>query len=1043
MRMRDVYRTLHVSVILLLLACTAVYAQQRAVTGTVKDPSGTPMPGVNVVIKGTTTGTVTDVNGNFTINAGENDVLVVSFIGYKPQDVAVGTQTNIGVELADDLTTLGEVVVVGYGVQDKKVVTGATVAVKTDDLMKTNSLQLGQALQGQTPGVQISSTSGQPGEPMKVRVRGTGTLGDAEPLYLVDGVPTTDISYLNSANIERIDVLKDAASAAIYGARGANGVVLITTKKGKAGSSLITFDAYYGVQNAYRKLPMLNSQEYGTIMNEASINSGQAPVFTPEQIANLKTTDWQDVILSKNAPMQSYSLGFSGGSENSTFSSAMSYLSQDGIIGGNQNASYFDRLTFTINSQHKVFKDIIKFGQNLTYSNVTKSGVAVGGIYSNALRPFINASPVMGVYDANGDYAKSPMDALEANPLGYFKNNNINKTVTDKIVGDIYTEATYKGFTFRSDFGADLSFNNYRQYGPQYILTQQTRNDNSFAIQNMSRVLRWNWDNTVRYNKTINDKHNLEVLVGTTAQELGNSFVNARKEGLTFDDFEHAVLNNATSDSTIQVTGNDSKSYSLFSYFGRINYNFNEKYLLSLTVRRDGSSNFGPNNRYAVFPSVSAGWVLTEEPFLQGIPQLNFMKLRASWGQNGNDRILPYAYMATLGSQYRDYYFGAGEDKAVGTSPVRLPNPDLKWETSQQLDIGFDATLFNNLIVSVDFYNKTTKDWLVIAPIPDLAGAAAPWINGGDIRNRGVEIQASYSRKVGDVSFTVNGNVAFNKNEVTRIANDEGIIHGDPNVLFNGLDEMNRAQVGHPVGYFYGLKTDGIFQNQEQIAAYSKNGNLIQPYAVPGDVKFVDRNGDGVIDDNDKTQIGNPSPTATYGFNFNVGYKGFDFSIYTYGSAGQQNVFGYRPYDTWYANYTTDILGRWHGEGTSNKLPRVTRGDERNENYKQFSDLYVQNASFLRIKSVNLGYDFTKLLPTLPFRQFRVYVSATNLFTFTKYKGLDPEVGFAPQATSALGTQNTQGGLYNTFAGYNLSSGVDVGFYPQPRTFMAGVSIKL
>lgn len=1041
--MRDVYRTLQVSVMLLLLACTAVFAQQKAVTGTVKDPSGVPMPGVNVVIKGTTTGTVTDVNGNFTINAAENDVLVVSFIGYKAQEVPVGTQTSIAVELSDDLTTLGEVVVVGYGVQDKKVVTGATVAVKTDDLMKTNSLQLGQALQGQTPGVQITSTSGQPGEPMKVRVRGTGTLGDAEPLYLVDGVPTTDISYLNSANIERIDVLKDAASAAIYGARGANGVVLITTKKGKAGSSLITFDAYYGVQNAYRKLPMLNSQEYATIMNEASINSGQAPVFTTDQIANLKTTDWQDVILSKNAPMQNYSLGFSGGSENSTFSSAMSYFSQDGIIGADQGASYFDRLTFTINSQHKVFKDIVKFGENLTYSNVTKSGVAVGGIYSNALRPFINASPVMGVYDENGDYAKSPMDALEANPLGYFKYNNINKTVTDKIVGDVYAEATYKGFTFRSDFGADLSFNNYRQYGPQYLLTQQTRNDYSFAIQNMSRVLRWNWDNTLRYNKTINEQHNIEILVGTTAQELGNSFVNARKEGLTFDDFEHAVLNNATSDSTIQVTGNTSKSYSLFSYFGRINYNFNEKYLLSATIRRDGSSNFGPNNRYAIFPSVSAGWVLTEESFLQGIPQLNFLKLRASWGQNGNDRILPYAYMATLGSQYRDYYFGSGEDKAVGTSPVRLPNPDLKWETSEQIDIGFDATLFNNLIVSVDFYNKKTKDWLVIAPIPDLAGAQAPWINGGDIQNRGVEIQASYNRKLGDVSFTVSGNVAFNKNEVTRIANDEGIIHGDPNTLFNNLDEMNRAQVGHPVGFFYGLQTAGIFQNDEEIAAYSKDGNRIQPYAVPGDVKFVDRNGDGVIDDKDKTQIGNPNPSATYGLNFNVAYKGFDFSVYTYGSGGQQNVFGYRPYDTWYANYTTDILGRWHGEGTSNRLPRVTRGDERNENYKQFSDLYVQNATFLRIKSINVGYDFTKLLPSLPFRQFRVYVSANNLFTFTKYKGLDPEVGFAPQATSALGTQNTQGGLYNAFSGYNLSSGVDVGFYPQPRTFMAGVSIKL
>ncbi len=1043
MRMRDVYRTLQVSVMLLLLACTAVLAQQKAVTGTVKDPSGTPMPGVNVVIKGTTVGTVTDVNGNFTINAAENDVLVISFIGYKAQELPVGTQTNLAVELSDDLTTLGEVVVVGYGVQDKKVVTGATVAVKTDDLMKTNSLQLGQALQGQTPGVQITSTSGQPGEPMKVRIRGTGTLGDSEPLYLVDGVPTTDISYLNSANIERIDVLKDAASAAIYGARGANGVVLITTKKGKAGSSLITFDAYYGVQNAYRKLPMLNAQEYAVIMNEASINSGVSPLYSPEQIANLKTTDWQDQIFTKNAPMQNYSLGFSGGSENSTFSSGLSYFSQDGIAGGPSKKSYFDRITLTINSQHKVFKDYVKFGENLTYSNVKKSGVAVNGIYSNALRPFLIASPVMPVRDENGDFAKSPVALTEVNPAAYFYYNNINKTVTDKLVGNVYLEGQYKGFTLRSDFGSDLSFNEYRDFGPEYELTPNVRNTVSYVNQNMSRVLRWNWDNTLRYNKTLNEKHNIEVLVGTTAQQLGNTFVNARKEGLTFDDFDHAVLNNGTSDSTITVTGNSSISYSIYSYFGRVNYNFNEKYMLSATIRRDGSSNFGSNNRYATFPSVSAGWVLTEETFLQSIPQLNFLKLRASWGQNGNDRIVPYAYMATLGSQYRDYYFGSGEDKAVGTSPTRLPNPDLKWETSEQIDIGLDATLYNDFIVSVDFYNKKTKDWLVVAPIPDLAGADAPWVNGGDIRNRGVEIQLGYNHKFGDLSVGVNGNVAFNQNEVTRIANTEGIIHGDVNLLFNNMDELNRAQVGFPVGYFYGLRTAGIFQNQEEIAAYSKNGKEIQPDAQPGDVKFVDLDGDGSITSADKTKLGSPNPNVTYGFNFNLGYKGFDFSVYTYGMGGQQNVMGYHPYDTWYANYTTDVLGRWHGEGTSNSIPRVTRGDELNGNYKKFSDLYVQDASFLRIKSVNLGYDFTKLLPTLPFRQFRVFVSANNLFTFTKYKGLDPEVGFSPQTTGSLGTQNTQGGLYNAVAGYNMSSGIDVGFYPQPRTFMAGVSIKL
>ncbi len=368
---------------------------------------------------------------------------------------------------------------------------------------------------------------------MKVRIRGTGTLGDAEPLYLVDGVPTTDISYLNSANIERIDVLKDAASAAIYGARGANGVVLITTKKGKAGSSMITFDAYYGVQNAYRKLPMLNSQEYAVIMNEEAINSGIAPIFSEDQIKNLKTTDWQDAIFSKNAPMQNYSLGFSGGSEVSTFSTAMSYFSQDGIVGGNTNKSYFDRLTLTINSQHKVFKDYVKLGENLTYSNVKKSGVGVGGIYSNALRPFINASPVMSVYDDKGNFRNVAYVSLQNSTRWvFFIITILTRPLPINLSVIFIWKRQCKGFTLRSDFGSDLSFNEYRQFDPVYELTQNTRNDISAATQNMSRVLRWNWDNTLRYNKTINEAHNIEVLVGTTAQQLGNTFVNARKEGL-------------------------------------------------------------------------------------------------------------------------------------------------------------------------------------------------------------------------------------------------------------------------------------------------------------------------------------------------------------------------------------------------------------------------------------------------------------------------------------------------------------------------------
>jgi TonB-linked SusC/RagA family outer membrane protein len=1022
--MCKLYRNAIVSLMLTLL-CLTTFAQQASVSGTVKDRSGTGLPGVNVIVKGTTNGTSTDSDGKFSLNASSDDVLVFSFIGYTTREVPVGNQTTFDISMDEDVSTLQEVVVVGYGVQDKKVVTAATVTVKSEDLMKTNSLRLEQALQGQTPGVQVTNTSGQPGEGLKVTIRGAGTVGDAAPLYIVDGVPTNDISYLNPNAIERVDVLKDAASAAIYGARAANGVVLVTTKKGTPGKITIAYDGYYGVQNPYKKLDLLNGREYGTIMNEVAVNAGGAPVYTQAQIdAFGKGTDWLGSAFNKNAPMQNHSLMLNGGGDRSVYSTGLTYFQQDGIIGGKVTESSYNRLTFTINSDHKAYKDIIRIGQNLTYTHSNKRGVRVSNLYYNSMRSFVNAPPIYPVYNDDGTFGSSPF-ADDTNPLAVLYYQNFNKSFTDKVVGDVYTEITpIKGLTFRSDFGMSLSFDGYHAFNPVYDVSNVFYNNNPSATQNLSKFLMWNWDNTLRYSKTFNNVHNLEVLVGTTAQKQSGFFVNASLNGSLFNDldFKHNILDNTTVDTVANnVGGGGGDYYALASYFGRVNYNFNEKYLFSAILRRDASSNFGPNNKWGVFPSVSAGWVLSEESFLNGtVPAINFLKLRASWGQNGNDRIGSFNYMATITSQYRDYYLGSAETKYIGSSPNKIANPDLKWETSEQLDIGLEATVFQNFNLTLDYYNKQTKDWLVQASVPDLVGTGAPYINGGAIKNSGFESSLNYKRQFGDLSLSATANMAYNTNKVTSIENTEQIIHGQPNQLYQGMTEMYRAQVGYPIGYFYGLQVAGIFQNEAEIQSYTKDEQLIQPNAVPGDVKFVDLNHDGKIDGNDRTMIGNPIPKITYGLNINLNYKGFDLSLYSYGVSGNDIAFGNRSFERFYSNYTTDILNRWHGEGTSNTQPRVTKNDEPNGNH-QFSNLFLQNGSFFRVKSINLGYDFSNLLGKKVFTQLRLYVAANNLFTITKYRGMDPEVGYGPDG---------------------WSSGVDVGYYPQPRTYMAGLNVK-
>ncbi|MGA9326867.1 MAG: SusC/RagA family TonB-linked outer membrane protein, partial [Salegentibacter sp.] len=574
-----------------------------------------------------------------------------------------------------------------------------------------------------------------------------------------------------------------------------------------------------------------------------------------DEIENLPQSDWQDELFNEGAIKQNYSLLLSGGSDKATYSTGLAYYAQDGLIGSQIDRSKFERTTLTNNITYQVIDNVLKIGENFSYANVKNNGVSDQGIYNNTIRGFLNAPPNMPVYDENGDFGRSDISADITNPLGSLYYNNFNLNKSNRAVGNAFAEAKLAGFTFKTSFGVDITDSNYRSFAPIYELSTNAYNTTSSVTQSANKGLSWTWENTLQYETSINDAHNIDVLVGTSARKNIYEYMTASGTDLIFDDFEHAYLSNTTNPEQNTVSGGRT-DYSIQSYFGRLLYDYKNKYLFTATLRRDGSSEFGSNNKYAYFPAFSAGWNIDQEDFYPEDFFVNTFKVRGSWGQNGNDQFSQqFAYMSTISSYDKNYHFGTGEDEMpleTGSSPDAIANPDLKWETSEQLDFGFDARLFSKINVTFDYYNKTTKDWLVQASVPQIAGATAPYINGGDIRNTGVEFSAGYNTSVGnDWDFSFNGNISYNKNEVLRIANANGIIYGESNLLFQGLDEMNRVQEGYPIGYFYGLKTAGIFQNQEEINSYSANGNLIQPNAVPGDVRFVDLNDDGVIDQDD------------------------------------------------------------------------------------------------------------------------------------------------------------------------------------------------
>ncbi len=1021
------------SVFLLLFLCLlmvspALYAQEKQISGKVTGiADGLPIPGAMIKVKGKAGGTGTNNDGAYSISAQVGDVLQVSSIGYNPKEVTVGQSNVINVSLAESTNDLEEVMVVGYGVQQKKLITGATVQVKGETLQRQSTTNALQGLQGQTPGVQIASTSGQPGEGMKVTIRGLGTIGNSGPLYVVDGVLTNDITYLNSADIESIDILKDAASAAIYGSQAANGVVLVTTRTGKKGQSAqITFDAYAGVQNVPKKIDMLNSSQYASIMNEAAINGGKQPVFSNADIAALgEGTNWMDEMFVKNALTQNYSFGASGASEASVFSTGMSYTGQEGIVGGKALSNY-ERYSFRINSEHNFYKDIIRIGQHLTYTDIKNNGIGVGNQYNNSLRAAFNVSPFVPMYDEEGNFfdnSNSTWNNGEANPYAQMVYNNQNTRNSQRLLGDVYLVVQpIKNLTFRTSLGMDYSAGESRSFTPIYQLSAYAYSITTRASQSMNKGKSLIWDNLLTYKFDVKNDHSFEVMAGSSAYQSDGSSLYGSNTNLIFEDLDHAWLSNATGKTVagISITGAPYDADRRMSYFGRVNYNYKQKYLLNATFRADGSSRFAAQNRWGYFPSVSAGWVVTSEDFMESQKGwLDFLKIRASWGQVGNQNIAAFQYLAPIKLNNTNYNFGEEGILIPGAYPSRISNPELKWETSEQANAGFDANFLNGkFAVNFDWYKKTTKDWLISAPILATAGADAPFINGGNVKNSGIELALTFKNNIGAFNYSIGVNGAYNKNEVGNIPTADGIVHGLANQLFDNALEFYRAQSGFPIGYFWGLKTAGIFQNEAEVASYRAGNKIIQPTAMPGDVRYVDQNGDGIIDNLDRTMIGNPNPDYTFGITLSADYKGFDVSVVASGVAGNDIVQSYRNQANQFGNHTARILDRWHGEGTSNTIPRVT---EDNRNWTNFSDLYIQKGDYLRISNVTVGYDLGRAIKKSYLKQVRLYAAALNLYTFTKYDGMDPEIGYGSEG---------------------FSSGVDVGYYPRPRTFMFGANIR-
>ncbi len=1040
------------AILIVMLACGSAYATaQMAVKGLVTDPTGEPLIGASVVEKGTQNAVTTNIDGDFAITVKNGATLTISYIGYKTKEVAAAPSLTIILE--EDKELLDEVVVVGYGVQKKSVVTAAISQVNASELESTAPVRMDNALKGLAAGVTVTSSSGQPGAAARVRVRGVGTINNSDPLYIVDGMPIEGgLDYLNPNDIQSIEVLKDAASGAVYGARAANGVILVTTKQGTQGPARVSYDFSYGWQSAAKKRGVLNASEYAVMMNEGALNAGIAPLYA-DPASYGEGTDWQDLVFYDNAPVMSHQFSLNGGSERVNYMMSLGYYTQDGIVGGNYDHSNYQRLTMRSNvgvtafdySKERNFLNKLTINTNLSYARIKSRGITANDQWGTVLGGALSMSPILTPYLEVGseDYIRQttyladqaayvPMEGPNGTILmiptafGNFQELSnpmfdllmpASKNWSHKFVGNFIGELQiWDNIKYRISYGADLSFWGSDGYTPIFYKRDGNSQTFSSAWSNKADGTVWQIENVLSYDKTIG-QHSFSVLLGQSAKQSSGSSLGGSRNHIT--DYNRPYIDASTgqaADGDQSSSGSPSVKSKLASYFGRVSYNFDERYMIQATVRRDGSSRFGSNNHWATFPSVSAGWNIMNESFLADQRDwLNNAKVRFSWGKNGNENIGNFQYIA-LAASGNNAIFGTGNNVTIGSKPTQLANPDLKWEESKQTDIGLDlGFLSNRFTFSIDYFIKQTDGMLMTMSLPSYVGEAIPFGNVGSMRNSGVEMDLGYRQNFGEFSLRVNANISYLRNKLVNYGNEQGWANLDS---FQGTGTISRAQNGEPFPYFYGLKTDGILQNQAEADAYNAAYSLKNGYiAQPGDVRFVDVDGNGTIDDDDRTKIGKGMPDWQYGFNINATWRGFDFNAFFQGVTGNDVFDATRRTDARSLNLPSWMLNRWTGEGSSNTVPRYVQGDSYNW---QSSDLLVFDGSYFRLKNIQLGYTLPQhLTRKICVEKFRVYVAAENLKTWTKYHGFDPEI-------SSAGT----------------SLGIDYGVYPQPRTWTVGFNLQ-
>lgn len=994
-----------------LLSATAI-AQNLEIKGVVNEAGANlPLPGVNVLVKGTTNGTTTDFDGNFTLkNVKTGATLLFTYLGFKPIELQITDASFLTLEMEEDLQSLDEVVVVGFGSQAKKEITGAVSIISSEVIEDFKPVRVEQAIQGRNAGVQVISSSGAPGAGFRFNIRGISTNGDNNPLIVLDGnLFDGSLGDINPNDIESISVIKDA-SAAIYGVLSANGVILITTKGGQKNTApKFEYNAYAGFQEVQRQLPVLNATEYALLINEARANGGETPLFT--NVASLgEGTDFQEEIF-EQAPIYSADFRVTGGGEKTTYGLSASYLTQDGIVGRNQAS--FDRITTRLNLNIDLSKNFT-FNSNLFYTNTKSSGINENGLGSVIFNA-VNNNPTQPVRDASGAFTLSEGTGNEViNPLAQLA-NTFNRSNNNSVGGIVGLKFKYdEHWSAETRLGLDyvvvdgFSFSPIAFFGAGKVFNQAR----SSVTENLDTFFDYNWDNFINYENIFAEKHKLKVTLGHQIIQNTGEFFNATGFDVPNNSIEFADLSLTNDNISDERFGNGQFRTRRASLFGRVQYDYLSKYLFTFTLRRDVSSFFGPENSAAYFPSGTAGWVVTEDFFKEN-EVLTFLKLRGSLGVLGSDRIPANGFRSLLDGEATAVFNGL---LVNGDAIGRIPNPEIKWEQQTQFNVGADLRLWGKLGLTTDYFIRTTRDLLFVPPVSGTLGAAAPGgqppiVNAGTVRNNGFEFTANYNDSFSeDFTFNVNYNFTVLNSEVLAVNNGTGFIPGGQFGV--GQDPPSRFEEGFAPGYFLGLETDGIFQNQAEVAAAA-----VQQNAAPGEFRFVDQNNDGVIDESDRTDIGNPIPDVTMGLTIGFDYKGFDFNVYSFAQLGNEIVRNYERNQP-LTNRRIGFLDRFTTEGSSNSFPRVTTGPT---STFLFSDFFVEDGSFARIQTIQLGYSLPKgIIEKLQLSRLRVYAQVNNVYTFTEYSGFDPTVA----STGVIG------------------GGIDFGAFPVPRTYLFGVNVN-